>query len=111
MNNKLQVDDFVLITGPSHYEKAKVINIDKKTGVVTLDNQMKITQNFENLSKTQMKAEPFDQDKYDYLHANSRLETNMNIILRGKSRLPKEILISINSRIEKWIQKYELKKI
>ena len=53
---KLQIDDPVLVTGPSHYEKAKVIKVDKKTGVVTLDNQMQITYDNNNVSRTQMKA-------------------------------------------------------
>ena len=111
MKNKLQIGDFVLVTGPSHYEKATVIKVDKKTGAVTLDNQMQITQKFENLSKTQMKAEPFDQEKFDFLHANSLLEANIRTFLRYKDELPKEAIIMINSRVEKWMQKYNIKRI
>ena len=110
-NNKLQVGDLVLITGPAHYEKATVIKVDKKTGMVTLDNQMQITQNYENISKTKMKAEPFDQEKLDFLHANSLFDANIRTLLRYKDQLPKEAIVSINSRLEKWLQKYSLRRI
>lgn len=110
-NNKLQVGDFVLITGPAHYEKATVIQVDKKTGAVTLDNQMQITQSFDNISKTLMKAEPFDQEKLDFLHANSLFDVNMRTFLRYKDQLPKEAIVSINSKLEKWLQKYNIKRI
>ncbi len=111
MKNKLQVGDFVLVTGPSHYEKATVIKVDKKTGVVTLDNQMQITQGFDNISRTQMKAEPFDQEKLDFLHANSLFEANIRTFLRYKDELPREAIVTINSRLEKWLQKYNIKRI
>jgi len=111
MKNKLQIGDPVLVTGPFHYEKAVVIEIDKKTGALILDNHMRITQNFDNLSKTQMKAEPFDQDKLDFLHANSLFDSNINTLLKYKEDLPKEAIISINSKLEKWLKKYNIKRI
>lgn len=110
-NERLKVGDPVLITGPFHYEKAIVIDINKKSGVLTLDNQIRITQNFEVLSKTSMKAEPFDQEKMDFLHANSLFEANMKTLIRYKEDLPKEAIITINSKLEKWLQKYNIKRI
>lgn len=110
-DNKLQVGDPVLVTGPAHYEKATVIKVDKKTGVVTLDNQMQITQSFDNLSRTQMKAELFNQEKMDFLHANSLFEANIRTFLRYKDQLPKEAIVSINHKLEKWLAKYNINRI
>lgn len=111
MVNKLQVGDFVLVTGPSHYEKATVIKVDKKTGVITLDNQMQITSGYVNVSKTQMKAEPFDQDRFNFLHARALFDSNLRVFMREKEFLPKDALIYINSKLEKWIHKYNLKRL
>lgn len=110
-NNKLQVGDPILISGPSHYEKAIIVKIDKSSGIITLDNQMRIDREYNNLSKTSMRAEPFDQDKFDFLHANSLFDSNIRTLLSQKSQLPEEAVIAINSRLEKWIQKYNLKRI
>lgn len=108
---KLQVDDLVLVTGPSHHEKAKVIKVDKKTGVVTLDNQMQITHDYNNISKTQMKAEPWDEDKFEYLHALGLFGSNIRTLLRYKDKLPAEAIITINNKLEKWLNKYNIKRI
>lgn len=108
---KLQLDDLVLITGPAHYEKAKVVKVDRKTGVITLDNQMQITQDYKNITRTQMKAEPWDEGKFEFLHANSLFEANLRTLVQHKTHLQPEAIISINNRLEKWIQKYNLKKI
>ena len=108
---KLQVGDPVLVTGPAHYEKAMVIKVDKKTNIVTLDNQMQITHDYKNITRTQMKAEPFDQEKLDFLHANSLFEANIRTFLRYKEQLPKEAIVSINQRLEKWLVKYNIKRI
>lgn len=108
---KLQIDDLVLVTGPAHHEKAKVIKVDKKTGIVTLDNNMQITQDYNNVSRTQMTAEPWDEDKFEFLHANSLFEANIRTFLRYKDQLPEEAIISINKKLEKWLQKYNIKRI
>ena len=108
---KLQVDDLVLVTGPSHHEKAKVIQVDKKTGVVTLDNQMQITHDYNNISKTQMKAEPWDEGKFEYLHALGLFGSNIRTLLGYKDQLPAEAIIAINNKLEKWLNKYNIKRI
>lgn len=108
---KLQIDDPVLVIGPAHHEKAKVIKVDKKTGVVTLDNQMQITHDYNNVSRTQMKAEPWDEDKFEYLHAHALFESNIRTFLRYKDQLPAEAIITINNKLEKWLNKYNIKRI
>ena len=108
---KLQIDDPVLVTGPSHYEKAKVIKVDKKTGVVTLDNQMQITYDYNNVSRTQMKAEPWDETKFEYLHSHALLRSNLRTFLRYMDQLPAEAVIIINNKLEKWLNKYNIKRI
>lgn len=107
----LHVGDLVLITGPSHYEKAKVISIHPKTRVATLDNQMRITQDFENAIKTSNKAEPWDEEKFEFLHANSLFKANAETLIRYKDQLPEEAIVSINKKLEKWLNKYNLKRI
>ena len=108
---KLQIDDPVLVTGPAHHEKAKVIKVDKKTGIVTLDNQMQITHDYNNISRTHMKAEPWDENKFEYLHANTLFESNIRTFLRYKDQLPPEAIITINTKLKKWLTKYNLKRI
>lgn len=108
---KLQIDDLVLVTGPSHHEKAKVIKVDKKTGIVTLDNQMQITHDYNNISKTQMKAEPWDESKFEYLHARSLFGSNIRALLGYMDQLPAEAIITINNKLEKWLNKYHIKRI
>lgn len=110
-NQSLKLNDLVLVTGHAHYEKAKVIKVDSKTGIVTLDNQMQITQDYMNVSKTQMKAEPWDEEKFEYLHASQLFNMNLNTLMRQKDQLPSDALVSINHKLEKWISKYNLKRI
>ena len=109
MPMKLKEGEVVLVTGPAHYEKATVIKVEKNK--VTLDNQMQITHEFENLTKTQMKAEPWDQEKFDFLHAKAFFETNLRTLIKYKNDLPEEAVISINNKLEKWINKFNLKRI
>lgn len=106
---KLKEGDAVLVTGPSHYEKAKVIKVEKNK--VTLDNQMVITHDYENIVKTQMKAEPWDQEKYDQLHASAFFDSNLRTLLRYKADLPKDAIVTINAKVEKWLNKFNLKRI
>ena len=106
---KLKEGDLVLVTGPSHYEKAKVVKVSKHT--ITLDNQMVINENYENISKTSMKAEPWDQDKFDLLHAKAFLESNLRTLLKYKDSIPDEAVVSINNKIEKWINKFNFKRV
>ena len=108
---KLQIDDPVLVIGPAHHEKAKVIKVDKKTGVVTLDNNMQITHDYNNVSKTQMKAEPLDEDKFEYLRAHALFESNIRTFLRYRDQLPAKAIITINNKLEKWLNKYNIKRI
>lgn len=104
---KLQVGDPILITGPAHYEKATVIKVEKN--VVTLDNQMKINHEFNNLTKTVMVAEPWDQDKFDILHAKRMMESEILAIQKGWRRLPDEAIVAIEHKLSKIMEKYNLK--
>ena len=106
---KLKVGDPILITGPAHYEKATVIKVEKN--VVTLDNQMKIDHEFNNLTKTSMVAEPWDQDKFDILHARSKIESRIFAIQKGWRELTDEAIVSIEHKLSKIIEKYNIKKV
>ncbi len=64
---KLQVGDYVLVTGPSHYEKATVISVEKNQ--FTLDNHMVIDKHYNNMVKSSMTAEPWDEEKFTVLRA------------------------------------------
>lgn len=104
---KLKVGDPILITGPAHYEKATVIKVEKN--VVTLDNQMKIDQEFNNITKTSMVAEPWDQDKFNILHAKRMMDPEIFAIQRGWNRLPDEYIVAIEHKLRKILEKYNLK--
>lgn len=105
--NRLQIDDLVLVTGPAHYEKAKVKDISK--GIITLDNNMKIDRDFNNLSKSIMKAEPYDDDKFNFLHASSVMEKKINAIQRNWKKLNQEEIISLNNKIDRILTRFNLK--
>lgn len=104
---KLKVGDHILITGPAHYEKATVIQVEKN--VVTLDNQMKIDHGFNNITRTNMVAEPWDQDKFDILHAKRRIDPEIFAIQRNWRRLPDEDIVALEHKLNKILNKYNLK--
>lgn len=106
--NKLQVGDFVLVVGPSHYEKATVIKVDKTS--VTLDNNMKIDQEYNNMVKSQLEAKPWDEAEFEYLHTMHRYKTNLASIQNGFLQLSREDRISVNNKLEKILTKYNIKK-
>ena len=106
---KLKVGDLILITGPAHYEKATVIKVEKN--VVTLDNQMKIDHEFNNLTKTSMVAEPWNQDKFDILHAKRMMEPWLFAIQSGWRELTDEAIVAIEHKLSKIIEKYNIKKV
>lgn len=68
---KLQLGQEFIVLGLHHYEKAKVIAIDKK--VYTLDNHVKIDSNLQPLNTNKVTVEVFDQDKWDLLIAKGEL--------------------------------------
>ena len=68
---KLQLGQEFIVLGLHHYERAKVIAIDKK--VYTLDNNVKIDSNLQPLNTNKVKVELFDQDKWDLLVAKGEL--------------------------------------
>lgn len=105
----MKVGDPILITGPSHYEKATVIKVEKN--VVTLDNQMKINHEFNNLTKTPMVAEPWDQDKFNILHAKRMMDPEILAIQRGWMKLPDDAIVAIDHKLSKILKKYNLKRM
>lgn len=68
---KLQLGQEFIVLGLHHYERAKVVAIDKK--VYTLDNNVKIDSSLQPLNSTKVTVEPFDQDKWDFLVAKGEL--------------------------------------
>ena len=58
-----------------------------------------------------MKAEPWDEGKFEYLHALSLFGSNIRTLLGYKDQLPAEAIIAINNKLEKWLNKYNIKRI
>lgn len=104
--NKLQVNDLVLVTGPSYYDKVKVISVEK--GRVTLDNQMVIDHNYNNLVRSQMKAEPWDEEKFDLLHASHIIPKILYSMERNWKSLGDKEKIALSSKLERVMEKFNI---
>lgn len=104
--NKLQVDDLVLVTGPSYYDKVKVISVEK--GRITLDNQMVIDHNYNNLVRSQMKAEPWDEEKFNILHASHIIPKIIHSMDRNWKSLKDEDKVALSSKLERIMGKFNI---
>lgn len=105
-NNKLQVGDLVLITGPSHYDKATVISVEK--GRVTLDNRMVIDHSYHNLVRSQMQAKPWDEDSFNLYHANQKIPKILSSMQRNWKDLPDDKRLLFCSKLEHLMEKFNI---
>ena len=56
-----------------------------------------------------MVAEPWDQDKFNILHAKRMMDPEIFAIQRGWNRLSDEDIVAIEHKLSKILEKYNLK--
>ena len=96
-----------MVTGFAHFEKAEVIEINKK-GEITLNNHMVINSRYQNLVRSGMTAEPWDEDKYNYLRANYLIPDKISSIQRHWKSLSQQDKIALFNKLSKIVEKYNL---
>lgn len=101
---KLQIGTPVLVVGPYLHERAEVIKAEK--GVYTLNNNLQINRDYQVLSKSEFKAEPWDEDRYNYLQAKSLMVRYINNIKENYTKLNEEDTVSLFNRLSKINAKY-----
>lgn len=101
---KLKEGDLFLVTGPAHFEKAKIIKAEK--GVYTLNNQMKIDRDLKVIGNSKFIVSQFDQDKYDYLLAVNQIPRKLTQIKELLNKgLSREHSILINRKLTKLLDR------
>ena len=103
---KLKVGDPVLITGYAHFEKAEVVAI--KNGAYHLNNQMVINSDFDNLVRSNMKAEAWNEDKYNYLKARYLIPVKLSTIQRHWRSLSDEEALALFNKLNHIIKRHNL---
>lgn len=101
---KLQIGTPVLVVGPYLHERAEVVKAEK--GVYTLSNNLQIDRDYKMLSKSEFKAEPWDESKYDYLQAKSLMVRHLNNIRENYSKLNEEDTVAVFNKLKKLNTKY-----
>lgn len=106
---KLEIGDPVLVTGFGHFEKAKVVSIKK--GLILLDNNMQIDRSFNNVTRSQMKAQAWDEDEYNFLKAKTLMRQELSAIQRNWNNLGKEETIALYNKLSKIVDKYSFNRL
>lgn len=104
---KLKEKDALLVTGPSHYEKAIVDSI-LKDNRYKLNNGMVIDNNLNIISivTSKFKVEPFDEVKYNYLLSKERIPRILTKINEELGKLPNESVIKLYNKLKRIEEKY-----
>jgi hypothetical protein len=95
-----------LITGPFHYEKATVISVEK--GIITLSNNMKIDREYQNVTKSNYQAQPWDEQEFEYQKAYHSLSGLLDKYQNYFRKLDKDSLVLVYHKLNKLATKINL---